>query len=582
MISLQQQTSEQINGNVGGARVVLIHDPVHGPMELLPCQLELLRTPHFQRLTRLKQLGVAYLVFPGATHTRAEHSLGVAWLARLLVQSLRVHQPDIELSERDERLLVLAAQAHDLGHGVASHAFEGWLHRSPFAHQDQSRGEWKHEAASVRILRDAVERGLLPSLSGDEHGLERIEAFILGKVPPTRVLPRRQRWMLDVVNNVRSGIDVDRLDYLQRDALHALGGNGCGLMHIGRLLCNARVSSDGCRLLFHVKTLGQLNELFHRRWSMFRMIYGHDTVLAIEMMLHDFFEHLVRSRHCTVLRDALQIGTIERYMLLDDSLLQHARLIWHSLQKDQQTTTTTTATTATTATTVPTLFGCASDNGDDADDDSGDPSLQGACQVLREIEARRLYDCIARRTVPSTAWRRVTQRQAPNVGAIIACIKDADLRRRIAEKSNCFRINAMCFHYGGGDRNPLDQVRFFDWNKPDTPVALSSREHSRLMPRHWSEIVVRLYCRPTESCSAYTQHEQDQCVVLCEAMRSAFDVWLDSLLLSDTGAIAVDNGAESVRSPAEAVMRGGDSSCRERHAKKRRRDDSARSTDLDV
>ena len=111
-----------------GQRVVAIHDPIHGQMELSSYQLELLRTPHFQRLTRLKQLGPCYVVYPGATHTRAEHCLGVAHLARCLIQSLKRHQRYLDIDERDERLLVLAAQAHYLGHGAFSHAFEGWLH----------------------------------------------------------------------------------------------------------------------------------------------------------------------------------------------------------------------------------------------------------------------------------------------------------------------------------------------------------------------------------------------------------------------------------------------------------------------
>jgi len=511
-----------------------MHDPVHGPMELMPCQLELLRTPHFQRLTRLKQLGVSHLVFPGATHTRAEHCLGVAWLVRLLVRSLRLHQPEIDLTERDERLLVLAAQAHDLGHGVASHAFEGWLHESA---QMAHLGQWKHELASVRIFRHAVEQGLLPTLLDDALGVDRIKAFIIGKVPSSaRILPRTKRWMLEVVNNVRSGIDVDRLDYLQRDALHTLGNNGGGLMHVSRLLCNARVSQNGERLLFHVKMLGQLNELFHRRWTMFRMIYSHDTTVALELMLSDFLEHLSGSTTFPLLRETLQTGAVESYLMLDDSLLQQARTLCYMQRQ-----------------------ALADGLRGSSEKETIDLALLRACSVLDEIESRRLYECVAQRTLPTKPWRRAIQNTAARPAALLEYIVDQQMHDRVEACLSRFRLHAMRFHYGGGDRNPLDQVRFFEWHATDIPVALSSREHSRLLPRHWSEIVVRLFYRSAPSHETYDRLSDQQAqedLELIEAVRLAFDAWLKRLLFGnddeETGCDASDS--ERTSAGAAAVM----------------------------
>lgn len=160
-----------------------IRDPVHGYVKLEGLAQELADTPQMQRLRWIKQLGLANLVYPGANHTRFEHSLGVHHLAGVLSDHLG-------LEEEDKLLVGAAALLHDVGHGPLSHATEGVL--APFLRKE-------HESI-IDLLRKGQIREVL-----DCHGLRpsEIQSMING----------------NGLGQIVSGeIDVDRMDYLIRDA----------------------------------------------------------------------------------------------------------------------------------------------------------------------------------------------------------------------------------------------------------------------------------------------------------------------------------------------------------------------------
>src|ERR1700751_4845097 len=94
-------------------RKKLIRDAVHGDIELSSLEVELIDTPEFQRLRGIKQLGTAYLVFPSAVHTRFEHSLGAAWMAQRIIQSLGRHHA---ISADDAIAIRITALLHDVTH----------------------------------------------------------------------------------------------------------------------------------------------------------------------------------------------------------------------------------------------------------------------------------------------------------------------------------------------------------------------------------------------------------------------------------------------------------------------------------
>ena len=123
-----------------------IFDPVHREYELPPELVDIINTPIFQRLRRLRQLATAHYVWLGATHTRFEHSISVAYLAGTMAKNLQRKQPELNITQRQILLVQFAGLLHDVGHGPFSHLFDDVFLKgvdSAMAH---------HEMRSVAIV----------------------------------------------------------------------------------------------------------------------------------------------------------------------------------------------------------------------------------------------------------------------------------------------------------------------------------------------------------------------------------------------------------------------------------------------
>ncbi|XP_063515515.1 deoxynucleoside triphosphate triphosphohydrolase SAMHD1 isoform X2 [Pongo pygmaeus] len=143
----------------------VINDPIHGHIELHPLLVRIIDTPQFQRLRYIKQLGGGYYVFPGASHNRFEHSLGVGYLAGCLVRALGEKQPELQISERDILCVQIAGLCHDLGHGPFSHMFDGRF--IPLARPEV---KWTHEQGSVMMFEHLINsNGIKPIM--EQYGL---------------------------------------------------------------------------------------------------------------------------------------------------------------------------------------------------------------------------------------------------------------------------------------------------------------------------------------------------------------------------------------------------------------------------
>ncbi|XP_051805113.1 deoxynucleoside triphosphate triphosphohydrolase SAMHD1-like isoform X1 [Acanthochromis polyacanthus] len=167
----------------------VLNDPIHGLMELHPLLIKIMDTPQFQRLRHIKQLGGAYFVYPGASHNRFEHSVGVAHLAGQLARALSSKQPELGINDRDILCVEIAGLCHDLGHGPFSHLYDGIFIPKAYA-KACAKEQWKHEDASLLMFDHLVEdNGLKPLMKlygldpyGEkENDLKFITEMIQGK-----------------------------------------------------------------------------------------------------------------------------------------------------------------------------------------------------------------------------------------------------------------------------------------------------------------------------------------------------------------------------------------------------------------
>ena len=170
----------------------------YGNIDVDPLACQIIQTPEFQRLHLIRQTGFAFLVFPSATHSRFAHSLGVYHLARQCIENLHdLHGSEV-VTATHRRLIPIAGLCHDLGHGPFSHVFETMV--------KQHQARWCHEDQSTRLFRRLVGLSLSP---------EDVD-FVSSCIHPSQ--DESRLWQYQIVTNLHSGIDVDKLDYLNRDA----------------------------------------------------------------------------------------------------------------------------------------------------------------------------------------------------------------------------------------------------------------------------------------------------------------------------------------------------------------------------
>lgn len=245
------------------SRFSLFNDPVHGfvsvPKGLI---LGLVETPEVQRLRRIRQLGLGYLVFPGAVHTRFEHGLGAMALLQSALDTLRDKGAVVTTDEVEGALA--AALLHDVGHGPFSHTLEADL--LPYA----DGRVFRHEAMSRAIMArlDARTGGAL--------------AVALQMFDGTYDRPFFHSLLA-------SQLDMDRLDYLRRDSFYT--GVAEGVVGVERVLKTMRVHPPGPRgrLVIEAKGAYAVENVLLSRRLMYAQVYLHKTVVAADHVLRAAF-----------------------------------------------------------------------------------------------------------------------------------------------------------------------------------------------------------------------------------------------------------------------------------------------------
>ena len=249
--------------------MTVIRDPIWRNIRIEPPALDLIDTAAFQRLRRVKQLGLAYLVYPGAIHTRFDHALGVYHLTGGALQRLDESGQLEDVGAEERAILRLAGLLHDIGHYPFSHALEELEPSLVPAHHEQLAGQF---------LADPEVATALGPFGAD--AADAIHSLILGRSPsPLQGL-------------VSGSLDLDKIEYLTRDAHYC--GVPYGDIDVDRLLDSLRLLRDPetGRLEIGVADNGisALESLLFAKYQMFRNVYWHHGVRSASAT----FQRLVR------------------------------------------------------------------------------------------------------------------------------------------------------------------------------------------------------------------------------------------------------------------------------------------------
>jgi HD superfamily phosphohydrolase len=235
-------------------KIKIFNDPVYGlisfPHEIL---YDIIEHPYFQRLRRISQTGLTHLVYPGATHTRFHHVLGALHLMCKSINVLR--GKGTMISDEESEAVCIAILLHDIGHGPFSHALEGQLLQV------------HHEELSLTIM---------SQLNEEFKGRLEMAIQIFSNTYPRKFLNQL----------VSSQLDMDRMDYLNRDSFYT--GVAEGVIGYDRIISMLRVIDD--QIVVEEKGIFSIEKFLIARKIMYWQVYLHKTVLSAEKMLIHFFK----------------------------------------------------------------------------------------------------------------------------------------------------------------------------------------------------------------------------------------------------------------------------------------------------
>ncbi|KAH9742148.1 HD domain-containing protein [Citrus sinensis] len=384
-----------------------VHDNVHGNIYLDPVR-------------------VTHLVYPGAVHSRFEHSLGVYWLAGAAIQKLKQNQGlELGIDNFDIQTVKLAGLLHDVGHGPFSHLFE-----REFLPRVVSGCKWSHEQMSLKMVDHIV----------DEHHID-LDFEMIKKVKGTR----EKHFLYDIVANGRNGIDVDKFDYIVRDSRAC--GLGCNF-EFQRLMETMRVLDD--EICYRAKEYLTVHKLFYTRADLYRTIYTHPKVKAIELMVVDA---LLKANDFLEISSSIEDPS--DYWKLDDSIIKTIEI-------------------------------------------APNQELKESRDLILRIRRRNLYQFCNEYTVPKENlehFKDVTPQDIvcsqKNGGAIL---KEEDVA-----------VSNVRIDLARGRHNPLESFISFQDYESKEKFPIPDNRISHLLPTCYQDMIVRVYSKKPELVGAISE-----------------------------------------------------------------------------
>lgn len=448
------------------SKIRIINDPIWLTIELHPLCVMIIDTPEFQRLRSIKQMGGCFSVYPGACHTRFEHSIGTCHLAGVFGRELKRNTTVTEIKITDKEILCLevAGLCHDLGHGPFSHLFD-----QNFIKKARPEKKWEHETASLHMI-DKIFKRIEQNYIEDKH-IDFIKNLIKEQGKPSKYTNRKREvkpYLFEIIANKLNSIDVDKWDYFSRDC-HMLG-----LHHnfqCERSIKVARVvKHDDWHISFPKSDYHHMFDMFSTRFTIHRRACLHPVVKAVEMMITDalliadkyllFPPNKKKNQKC--LSDS--IDDMDAYLWVTDNVLNQIKAL----------------------------------------DNKKSPEIKKAKKILDRIELRDLYKMIGEKRVKWGERSRSSEYLQKRMKKKLEAVG--------IKQDSSFEIKVEVFSYGNRNENPMTNVKLYQKIKTkkdedNGAPGESEDEESGVMDKN--ETVVRAFMKETEiSCMLPVHFEQ--------------------------------------------------------------------------
>lgn len=331
-----------MNEYVTNLKGKIIRDSLHGDIFIPNKFIDIIDTPEFQRLRRIKQLALANLIFPGAEHTRFSHSIGTYHIMTKLISHFKeilqsLSSDEIKISTRDTDLALVAALIHDIGHGPFSHTFEDIsnINKEYFKHEDWTIEIIRNKESNInKVLTknfdsnfpDDVATLICKQRNVEENGISLKD---MKKIDLNFILSTL----------ISSQLDADRIDYLLRDSLNT--GVKYGTIDISKIISSMTITTNEniyCICILE-KYLSDIEQYLIGRYQMYKEVYYNKFKCEIELLIKKIFYrakelYLLNKLELSFIPNAIvslfkeQSITLDDYIALDDYLMLGLFNIW--------------------------------------------------------------------------------------------------------------------------------------------------------------------------------------------------------------------------------------------------------------